>query len=102
MEHKNRQYVRVAAQYFRRVRPPARRGLFARLTKGTQYEVWQHDHPPVAISRSQLDRLLDARRFPADFWAAIQSADSAFDEGDQSWIEFGTGRRVATPPNAVE
>ena len=55
------------------------------------------------MTRRQLDDLLEARRFPADFWAAIQSADDAYNEGDQqSWIESGTGRRVAIPPTAAE
>jgi hypothetical protein len=41
-----------------------------------------------------LDRLLDRRRFPADFWAAVHEADRAFGEGDSSWIEFPTAHRV--------
>jgi hypothetical protein len=46
-----------------------------------------------------LDRRLDARRFPADFWAAVHAADEAHGEGDRSWLDR-TESRVSQPPGA--
>jgi len=51
--------------------------------------VWQDNGRPLAMTRRQLDDLLEARRFPADFWAAIQSADDSYQDDQQSWIESG-------------
>lgn len=83
----------MATPYFRRTAADSRiRG------GGKRYEVWQADGEPQQLSATQLDRLLDAGRLPADYWAAVESADVAYDQGDAlSWIEFGTGRRVADP-----
>ena len=62
-----------------------------------RFEVWQPETDPRNVSFSELDRLLDARRWPADFWAAVEEAERASLASDPSWIESGTGRRVATP-----
>jgi hypothetical protein len=47
-----------------------------------------------------LDRLLDGRHYPADFWAVVHEADRAFGEGDPSWIKYPHGSRVSTPGDA--
>ena len=49
--------------------------------------------------RRELDALLYARRWPADYWAAVEAANSAFAEQDDSWIEFPSGRRVTDSPS---
>jgi hypothetical protein len=91
----------VAAVYFRRV-PSPRSRWFARLGRAHSYEVWRDDGP-VAMTGRQLDSLLDASRFPADYWVAVEAADNAFEEGDvDAWIESGSGRRVVAPPRAAE
>jgi hypothetical protein len=88
--------VKVATHYFRRTDTASRRWF--RLSRDDRYELWQTDGQPAVLTRAELDKLLDARRYPADFWVAMHSADAAFDEGDrQSWIEFGTGLRVGDP-----
>jgi predicted kinase len=72
-------------------RRPARRALVRRRAR---YELLRTDGPPVEMWSWNLDRRLDARHNPADFWAAVHEADRAFDEGDSCWVEFPTGRRV--------
>ena len=94
--------MRVSTTYFRRVLPTDR-GWFARGFKSPSYQVWDYSGDPVVVTMRQLDGLLDARRFPAYFWVAVQSADDAYDDGDrESWIESGTGCRVAIPPAAID
>jgi hypothetical protein len=39
----------------------------------------------------QLDKFLDARRFPADFWACMEAADRAYAQRDPRLIEWPTG-----------
>ena len=57
------------------------------------------DGQSVVVSIGKLDQLLDGRRVPADFWAAVEAADNAYAGGDRSgWIESGSGRRVDQPP----
>ena len=64
-----------------------------------RYEVRGPDGQSVVVSFGKLDKLLEGRRFPADFWAAVNEADHAFESGDRSsWIESGTGRRTSDPP----
>ena len=87
--------------YFRRTDPPPRRWHILR--RSERYEVWQVAGEAPLVTMKDLDALLDARRYPADFWAAVHAADAAFAEGDrQSWIEFGTGRRVSDPGQTPE
>lgn len=86
----------MGTYFFRRVERNGRGP--ASLAKGKRYEVWQGKQAATTVTTSELDRLLDARRYPADFWAAVESADLAFSEGDHdSWIEFGSARKVRDP-----
>ena len=56
-----------------------RRGL-ARLLSGRRfYEVLMDDGTTQRASFGELDRLLDGRRYPADFWERVASADVARD-----------------------
>lgn len=75
-------------------RRPSRRAL---VRQHARYELFRHAGPPVEVWLWGLDRLLHARRHPADFWAVVNEADRAFGEADPSWIEFPTGRRVPAP-----
>jgi hypothetical protein len=85
--------------YIRRLERPGSTGWLGRLRRA-RYEVWHEDGSIAVLSRSQLDRLLDGRRFPADYWASLEAADKALAEGDrESWIEYATGRRLEVPPS---
>lgn len=91
----------MATHYFRRSAPTSRRWF--RLGTRERYELWRANGEPTLLTMRELDDLLDARRFPADFWAAVHSADAAFDQGDrESWIESGTGRRVSQPGQSAD
>jgi hypothetical protein len=95
------EYVLVATHYFRRTAPTSRRWFH--LGTRERYELWQADGVSASLTIRELDELLDARRFPADFWVAVHAADAAFDEGDrESWIKSGTGRRVSDPGQSAE
>lgn len=87
----------TTTRYFRRA---ARRSGWWHFVRGRRrYEVWVPDARSVVVSLGKLDQLLAGRRFPADFWAAVNEADHAFESGDRSaWIESGTGRRMTDPP----
>lgn len=78
-----------------------RRGADQRgwLRRKERYEVWQPDAPPVAVTLAELDRRLDGRRYPADFWAAVDAADQAHAVGDDAWFDR-VGVRVSEPPRA--
>lgn len=63
--------ARVAG--FRRLED--RRGI-GRLFRGRRvYEVVMSDDTTRLVSFSELDKLLDGRHFPADFWACVHAAD---------------------------
>ena len=82
--------------YFRRTEKRSGWWRFGR--ERHRYEVRGPDGQSVVVSLGKLDKLLEGRRFPADFWAAVNEADHAFDSGDRdSWIELGTGRRLPDP-----
>lgn len=52
-----------------------RRGII-RLVKGRRmYEVSMSDGTLRRVSFGELDELVNARRFPADFWACVHAAD---------------------------
>lgn len=56
-----------------------RRGM-ARIVRGKRaYELGMSDGTLRSVSFGQLNTLLKARRFPADFWACVSAADSARD-----------------------
>jgi hypothetical protein len=93
--------VTVATHYFRRTDSPSRRWF--RLTSPARYGLWQGNGQSTVLNTMELDDLLYGRRFPADFWAAVHSANAAFEEGDRlSWIESFTERRVSDPGQSVE
>src|SRR6478752_2579246 len=67
------------------------RGL-RRLTHGRRaYEVSLSDGSRRRVSRSELDKMLDARKYPADVWACMQTADDAWTAGDDSFLEWPSG-----------
>src|SRR5688572_17128529 len=72
-------------------RRPARRAV---LRRRARFQLLRVGGPPVEMWLWDLDQILDARRRPADFWAVVEAAELAFSEGDSSWIEFPSGRRV--------
>ena len=85
--------------YFRRSSQARSGRLFPHRSR--RYEIWVAGGTPKTVSFTQLDKLLDARRFPADFWAAVNEADRAFESGERTvWVEAGTGRRVVDPPTS--
>jgi hypothetical protein len=53
-----------------------------------QYNVWYDGGFRFSVSLSGLDTLLEAHRYPGDFWACVEAADLAFKAGD---------RQAATP-----
>jgi hypothetical protein len=68
-----------------------------------QYNVWSDDGFGFSVSLSGLDTLLDARRYPADFWACVQAADRAFKAGDlQAVFEWPSGRRLPQAPTGAQ
>lgn len=63
-----------------------------------RYLVRNSDGPPNSLALHELDKLLDGRAFPADFWACVTAADELFDAGDRhGLIEWPIGRRVELP-----
>lgn len=63
--------------------------------KSREYEVTFTDGSVQTLRLSKLDRLVEARRIPADFWACIDAADSAAARGDtRSAVEWPSGRLV--------
>ena len=55
----------------------------------------------MRVSLRQLDEMVEARRFPADFCAAAGAADSAYEKGDQcGWFESEAGRRADDPADS--
>jgi hypothetical protein len=46
------------------------------------------------MSLRELDKLLGARRFPADFWACVEAADAAFLRGDHRLLRFPEGTPI--------
>ena len=58
-----------------------------------RYELRLESGDSLSCSPSRLDGLLDARKWPADYWATVRAADSAFAEGDRSLIAWRTGGR---------
>ena len=88
----------MGSVYLQRTGSPIRRRLLG-WRRTPRYELWR-DGVRVTASCSQLNRLLDARRFPADFWVTVHAVDAAHAWGDtDSWIEWATGRRVPDPPD---
>jgi hypothetical protein len=81
--------------YFRR--RPSRRSW---LRRRHRFEIWRGGEPSTEVWVWELDALLDARRNPADYWAAAQAATQAYLEADESWIEFPSARRVTHPPTS--
>ena len=68
-----------------------------------QYNVWFDDGFAFSVSLHGLDTLLEGGRFPADFWACVKAADSAFKAGDRDAVfEWPSGRRLATAPSATD
>jgi len=56
-----------------------RRGI-SRVVKGRRvYEVSMSDGTLRRRSFAELDKMLEARRYPADFWACVQAADAERD-----------------------
>jgi hypothetical protein len=52
-----------------------RRGISRLLNGRRLYEVVMSDDTTRLVSFSELDKMLDARHFPADFWACVHAAD---------------------------
>jgi len=72
------------------------RGL-RRLTHGRRaYEVGLGDGSRRRVSLSQLDRMVDARKYPADFWACVPAADDAWTAGGGSFLQWPS----AVPPRS--
>jgi hypothetical protein len=69
----------TAALRFRRIRDDT--SLMARLLRRQRrYEVHQPDGHRRVVTFVELDRLLNGRAYPADFWACIRAADGIFGE----------------------
>lgn len=84
--------VRVVG--FRRVQD--RRGILRLIHGRRVYEVSMSDGTLRRVSFGALDKLVDARRYPADFWACVHAADSERDrlgDGEEprmTWWPNGT------------
>lgn len=63
----------VSVVGFRRI--DDRQGLGRLLSGRRRYEVALADGTLRQVSLGELDSLLDARRYPADFWACVHAAD---------------------------
>lgn len=83
--------------YFRRSQGPEGR----RRRKAARYEVTLTDGSVQTLTLSKLDRLVGARRVPADFWACVDVADSASARGDiRAVVEWPSGRLLRLPAPA--
>lgn len=89
--------LRIVASYIQRRNkgprwlPAARRRV---------YNVLYDDGFGYSVSLQDLDRLLDAGRFPADFSTCVAAADEAFESGDRDAVfEWPSGRRLPKRPS---
>lgn len=79
---------------FRRANEPA--GHWSRIA-GTRrrYELSQQDGARWAVALARLDKLLDRRAYPADFWACVKAADDAWESGEpDARINWPEGTRT--------
>lgn len=79
---------------FRRANEPA--GRWSRIG-GTRrrYELSQQDDARRVVALARLDKLLDGRAYPADFWACVKAADDAWESGElDAWINWPEGTRT--------
>jgi hypothetical protein len=71
-----------------------RLGPFRRIER--RYRVRFLDGTELVLSLAGLDSLLDARRTPADFWACVHAADTAYAAGETlTQVEWPSSRLVA-------
>lgn len=61
-----------------------------------RYELRLKSGDALSCTPARLDELLDARRWPADYWAMLRAADGAHSDGDRSLISWATGQRLST------
>ena len=61
-----------------------------------RYELRLTSGDALSCTPARLDDLLDARRWPADYWATLRAADGAHSDGDRSLICWATGQRLST------
>jgi len=67
------------------------RGL-RRLTHGRRaYEVSLSDGSRRRVSLRDIDTMVGASKYPADFWACVQAADDAWSTGDDSFLQWPSG-----------
>lgn len=82
--------------------PVARELLFGvrrlparRWPRRKRYELRFRDGGAASCDRTRLDTMLDARRWPADFWAVLAEVDRTFDGGDDGTIiDWPTGQAL--------
>ena len=67
------------------------RGLRRLRHGGRSYEVGLSDGSRRRVSFGKLDKLLDARKYPADYWACVLAADDARARGDDSFLQWPSG-----------
>jgi hypothetical protein len=61
-----------------------------------RYEFSDSTGVPRLVTLHELGSLLNSRALPADFWACVAAADTAFSSGDvQAYFQWPTGQRVA-------
>ena len=81
---------RVLIQRFDQVR---RIGPFRRSPR--RYRLGHPDGSETVLSLAALDSILEARRTPADFWACVDAADTAYAAGDTvTRVEWPSSRPV--------
>lgn len=63
--------------------------------RGKRYELRFRDGGAASCDLARLDTMLDARRWPADFWAVVAEVDRIYDGGDD-WtiIDWPTGQAM--------
>lgn len=62
------------------------------------YKVWSGDGTVETMTLAELDNRLEARRFPADYWATVNAANEAFNADEAGVaIEWPIGKRVNLP-----
>jgi len=63
-----------------------------------QYNVWFDDGFGFSVTLDGLDKLLDARSAPSNFWACVNVADELFKAGDlDRVVEWPSGMRKQQP-----
>lgn len=78
--------------YVRRLAADDRLRLFGRYRWRARYEIRQQGQPVRQVSFGELDKILQGRKYPGDFWVVVDAVEAAFRAGNHgTWIDGYTG-----------